>query len=116
MSVQRKPAPARVAVMPKHTHYVSMMNDGIYQALSSPSGYEDEHPDEFRPATPDEIAKYKAGAESVKIEHIDLSESEVVEQERASPMSLKLADEDPEVPPAPAAVPPGPAPVMVRSV
>lgn len=109
---------------PKHSHYVSIENDGIYPALSSPSGYEDEHPSEYRAATAAEIEKYKRGAETVveRALPVDLLPVSV-----ASPTSITLAPEPPvaitpfagpAAPPAAVAAPmppPAPAPGPVTA-
>ena len=96
----------------KHTHYVSLSNHVIYPAMSSPSGWEDEHPEDWRPASPDEIAKYKAGIDTIKIEAIDLSADETDAPPAAAlPHTIELAEEDPVV-----NIPPAPAPVMSRSM
>lgn len=107
-------------LLPKHTHYVSIENDGIYPALSSPSGYEDEHPGEYRPATAAEIEKYKRGAEGVVQKPLPVDSGLVG---IAAPATIKLADEalpidivppamapGGSVSPLPSAVPPPPPP------
>lgn len=105
----------------KHTHYVSIENGVIHPAMTYPSGYEDEHPTEWRPATVSEVKKYKAGSEStVTVQPVQLSDVENV-----TPSTIKLADEDPVLPeivnpaapaaPAAAVVPPAaptPAPAF----
>lgn len=109
---------------PLHSHYVSRHNDGIYPALSSPLGYEDEHPEDYRPATAREVQKYKGGQESVTTRSLPVPGAEPT----TSPTSITLmpadADADPEAldevgPPtveaavvevAPAVVLPAPAP------
>jgi hypothetical protein len=111
MAAQRTP---QVPQPPKRSHYVSMHNSGIYPAMTSPPGWEDEHPEDWRPASPEEVAKFKAGIDSVKIEAIDLTPDESdTPPEAALPHAIQLAAEDPE----PAAnIPPAPAPVMSRTV
>jgi hypothetical protein len=97
---------------PKRTHYVSLHNHVIYPAMTSPSGWEDEHPEDWRPASPDEVAKYKAGNDTIKIEAVDLSADETDSRpEAALPHTIELAEEDPV-----ANIPPAPAPVMSRSM
>lgn len=97
----------------KRSHYVSMSNDGIYPAMTSPSGFEDEHPEDWRPASPEEIAKFKAGAESVRIQAVDLSAGESdLRPEAALPEVIRLADEDEPV--VVSNIPPAPAPAMSR--
>ena len=89
--------------------------------MSSPAGYEDDHPTEYRPATYDEIAKYQAGVECLDVRELPL---EPVESLSASPTSITLAPEDPVLPPpapvfaaqspadVPVPPPPPPAPVV----
>lgn len=97
----------RTQTGPKRTHYVSMHNDVIYPAMSAPAGWEDEHPEDYRPATPEEIARYQSGQHLLKIEQIDLSPAAMDEAPAsASPTTLRLMEDDPPVddipPPAPA--------------
>lgn len=103
------------APAPKHTHYVSMENGAIYPALTSPSGYEDEHPAEYRPATQAEIEQYQRGNDSARpFEHATPQPVEI-----ELPRTIQLATEElpaPSESPAPApAVPPPPAFVVPPS-
>lgn len=113
---------------PLHSHYVSRANNGIYPALSSPAGYEDQHPEDYRPATAREVQKYNAGEEGVVARPLP----PIGDSTSASPTSITLQDDadtdevgppvvvvtpvvaatDPApvvVEPAPAAIPPAPA-------
>ncbi len=108
------------AVPPKHQYYVSLSNDGIYPALSSPSGYEDEHPSEYRAATASEVEEYKAGVEAVVIKPLPVDYDQL--GVTASPATIQLAPEPPVdiVPPAPPLAapvsPPDPAPILATPV
>lgn len=84
------------SVQPKHSHYVSE-NGSIHPAMTYPSGYEDEHPGEWRPASRAEIQKYKAGAaghDTVVIQPLDLDAVTDAAPVASHPNTLKLADED----------------------
>ena len=50
---------------PRHPLYVSIQNGTIHRAMTSPSGYEDEHPEDWRPATLGEREQYLAGVDNV---------------------------------------------------
>jgi hypothetical protein len=103
-------------VKAKRSHYVSAANNGIYPAMTSPAGFEDEHPEEWRPASPEEIAKFKAGTETIVIEEVDLSPGvDDAPPDAVVPHTLRLADDDPVVPPPAPVIPPAPAPAMSRS-
>ncbi len=54
MSNQTKPAG------PKHEFYRNKVGGGIYPAMTSPAGYEDKNPDEWEPASDEEVAHEKA--------------------------------------------------------
>lgn len=106
-------AVAKAPVQPKRSHYVSMHNNVIYPAMSSPAGFEDEHPEDYRPASPEEIAKYKAGRDVVVVEEIDLSDVVTAEAPvLSSPSSIRLQDDDVEA--TDTSLPPGPAPAISR--
>ena len=106
------------APRPAHSHYVSLANDVIYPALSSPAGYEDQHPSEYRPATAAEIEKFKRGnTVAVRVAPLPVDQAPA----GATPTSITLADdgdagenEQNVAPPAPAPapVPAAPAPVI----
>jgi hypothetical protein len=110
-----------VAKEPQSSHYVSMANGRIYPAMRAASaGYEDVHPDEWRPATPTEIRSFKNGVLDTDTRKVaTLSETVALP---ASPGSIRLADDDddgavktdPETPvvPAPLSIPPAPAPAL----
>ena len=50
---------------PRHPLYVSIQNGTIHRAMASPSGYEDEHPEDWRPATLAEREQYVAGVDNI---------------------------------------------------
>lgn len=107
MSTTKKEAPAA-----KHTHYVSLENGVIYPAMTSPAGYEDEHPSEYRPATQEEVDAYKSGADTTRPyarAQVELS------SEAAVPRAIRLEDEPSEAAPAAPLVPPPPAFVVPPS-
>jgi hypothetical protein len=85
--------------------------------MTSPSGYEDEHPTEYRPANLSEVARYIDGGVEVVDAPLDLMSLESVGATTASPTSIRLAADDPPatfeppvVPPAALAVQPIPVP------
>lgn len=41
---------------PKYPFYRNKASGGIYPAMTSPSGYEDKNPEDWEPASPEEIA------------------------------------------------------------
>lgn len=83
---------------PLHSHYVSRANDGIYPAMSSPLGYEDQHPEDYRPATAREVAKYQGGQESITVRALPAAGTAPTDE--LVPTTLKmLDDEDPEAGP-----------------
>lgn len=125
---------------PRHPLYVSIQNGAIQQAMSSPSGYEDEHPEDWRPATFAEREQYLAGVDNIngnaqpqELPQFGAEQATNV----ATPAALTLAPDDPvpveiqqpvrtgfPVSPAPAysrsepvpvlePAPPAPAPVIV---
>lgn len=76
---------------PKSTHYVSLHNNVIHPAMTSPAGYEDQHPTEWRPATATEIGRFKSGEHSVlDIQPLSLSPAEA-EPRSAVPETITLA-------------------------
>jgi hypothetical protein len=85
---------------PKYSHYVSLENGGIYPAMTSPSGYEDQHLTEWRGANPAEVEKYLRGETAVDVSPLPISPSPVFPL--SSPTTLQLAPEDPAPPIAPA--------------
>ena len=110
---------------PQFTHYVSLHNNSIHPAMTSPAGYEDEHPTEWRGATRAEIARYQqdpATMDSVvpKPLPLDLAGGDSV----VTPTTLVLQDDEPTtgdtnpvVPEAPVVPPPAaPAPVAMEPV
>lgn len=100
---QTKAAPAA-----RFTHYVSLHNGGIYPAMTSPAGYEDDHLNDFRPATKAEIEAYKNGAESIAPQAAELAPESLSEATPsvASPSVIQLQPDDPAPAPAPAIPPP----------
>ncbi|MCJ7409508.1 hypothetical protein LPQ06_28350 [Klebsiella pneumoniae] len=97
----------------KHAYYVSLENGVIYPAMTSPAGYEDEHPSEYRPATQEEVDAYKNGADTTR----PYAQAQQVEASRevAVPRAIRLEDEPGEVVPAAPLVPPPPAFVVPPS-
>lgn len=94
MSAQRDPN--RRAL---HSHYVSNANGVIYAAQTGLPGIEDESPIDWRPATHEEIERYKQGRTRATPSvggTVDLRGTEV-----ASPTSLTLQEDDPAVDPEP---------------
>lgn len=106
--------------MSKHTHFVSLSNNCIYPAMTSPEGYELDHPTEYRAATHAEIQQYKRGHDSVEVFELPALSAEPA-AESVSPTTLQLADDDDDAPapvvfiapapiaPAPVAIPPAPS-------
>lgn len=85
---------------PRHTHYVSLSNNGVYPAMRSPSGFEDDNPKSWRPANSHEIQLYKEGKPlltEVTGDEIDIADEAPL---RAAPAALKLADDEPAAPAA----------------
>lgn len=54
MSEKKKPAG------PKHKFYVSLVNGGVYAAMTHPAGYEDDNPSEWRPASQADLSDVSA--------------------------------------------------------
>lgn len=106
------PTPVRA----KYTHYVSNPTGAIHIAMSSPAGYEDEHPQEWRPATRSEIERFKTGVDMIDMEPVSIDEAFAGAETAGAyqPQSLRLEPEPPvaaaPLPPV-QIVPPGPAPV-----
>ena len=102
----------------KHSHYVSNSNNSIYPAMTSPDGYEDAHPDEWRPATAAEAQKYEDGETTVTLKELTLGAASGASQP-VTPSTLTL---QPETETAAAAQtdtglpPPPPAPVPAFSI
>ena len=103
--------------LPKHTHYVSLENGVIHPALTHPSGYEDQFPAEWRPATAAEVDRYRAGSERGNTASVSL-DAVVIDPALQTPGTIELAPDPPAPPPPspvqeaptiPPAVPPAPA-------
>lgn len=100
-----------MANQPRFTHYVSLQNGGIYAAMTYPPGYEDDHPNDYRPATKAELELYNNGitqipnaTDELAVQPLDSEPPQI-----AAPSVIRLQPEDP-VPPAPTdAIPPAPA-------
>lgn len=107
---QQRPAP-------RHPLYVSIQNGAIQQAMSSPSGYEDEHPEDWRPATFAEREQFLAGVDNIAGNPQPMQLPQFAATEQATPSSLTMApdDDEPVVIIAPVIVPPPPAPAIVPS-
>ena len=100
------------AVAPLHSHYVSLENSVIQPAMSYPSGYEDEHLNEWRPATATEINRYLAGEDRVAATSgFPSMPSEA--PTASAPASVKMASDDPAPPPPTTG--PGEAPLYQKS-
>lgn len=99
----------------KHTHYVSNSNNCIYPAMDMPDGYEDEHPEEWRPATASEVDKYKNGESAVELKELPLAPVSVAP---VTPTTLTLQPESGTETNAPdmGLPPPPPAPVPAFSI
>lgn len=125
MSQQNKPAPPP---LPLHTHYklFGSSNVGdIYPAMRNPPGYEDQHPEDWQPATAEDIARYKANSQSVLANTRYNPDGSTKVQGTGGGSAtggvLVLADDDdaPAVPPAPIAIaiptaPVPPAPAVIE--
>lgn len=100
-----RPRRARSVTRPLHSHYVSLANGLISPAMSYPSGYEDNHPNEWRPATQREVAIYRASnGKAVPVPgHNDVLDLAPPPGERvaSTPTSLVLEDDPPSVSAAP---------------
>lgn len=93
----------------KHPFYVSMDNGIVYPAMTSPAGYEDEHPSEWRPANSFEIEQYKSGKANVGTPApvpVDLPPP------AATPSTIQLADDPVQEAPLASAIPGAPAPAI----
>lgn len=108
MSTKKAATPA------KHKLYVSISNGGLYPPMRNVPGYEDAHPEDWRPATAAEIAQYEAGDKTTKMVP-DEDEVDLTAPAPAAPTKITLADDDggtdadaPPMLPA-GALPPGPA-------
>ena len=97
---------------PKHSHYVSLANGCIAAALTNLPGYEDDNPTDWRPATADEIARYKdEGKEPASRAGADVVALDAPVAQAAAPTSITLADDEPATPGAlPSGIPSIPAP------
>ena len=99
---------------PNHTHYVSLSHKSVYPAMSYPEGYEDMHPEDYRPANAAEIAAYKNhGIDRVQLDPSELPPEPVSAVPLSTPTVLTLADDtreelQPEVPGFPPPPPPPP--------
>jgi len=103
----------------RHPLYVSIQNGTIHRAMTSPSGYEDEHPEDWRPATLGEREQYLAGVDNIngnpQPQPIALFDAL---GNVATPTSLTLQADDPvpvdiALPPAPPAPVAPPLPPVV---
>lgn len=52
-------SPSRIDQISKSTHYRSKSNGQVYAAMRSPAGYEDQHPNEWSPASESDMAAFK---------------------------------------------------------
>lgn len=116
--MSQQPQDPNAVVLPQFTHYKlrgSDSVDDIYPAMKSPPGYEDAHPEDWQPATADEIVQYKANAAkqaaSARYNGDGSTKVQGTGGIGAGGGSLQLAPEDPA--PAPAAVPVAPAAIPV---
>ena len=85
-------------VQPKFSHYVSLHNNSIHPAMTSPAGYEDDHPTEWRGATSAEVARYKtnpASNDSVVPKPLPLSAAHP--DAVLTPSSITLQDDEPSI-------------------
>jgi hypothetical protein len=81
---------------PRHTHYVSLHNNTIHPALTSPAGFEDANPKDWRAATHAEIQQYLGGHDSLEVRPLPLTGIPGGSEALLNPRSLKLAEDDPE--------------------
>ena len=104
----------------RHPLYVSIQNGTIHRAMTSPSGYEDEHPEDWRPATLAEREQYLAGVDNIngnpQPQPIELFDGM---GNIATPQSLTLQADDPVpvniIQPVAPAAPPLPPVVPVQT-
>lgn len=92
------------------SHYVSLINGGIYPAQTGAIGHEDANPTDWRPATAAEVGRYLAGEQTVDVSPVPLGLAPVTPA--AAPQTLQLTPDDPVdfTPPAPVTI--GEAPIV----
>lgn len=100
---------------PRHPIYVSIQNGVIQHAMSSPSGYEDEHPEDWRPATHAEREQFLAGiADNVNGQAQPAPLPLGASSEALQPTTLTLQADDPM--PVDIVAPVAPAPVAAAPI
>lgn len=87
------------AAGPRHQFYVSTHNNTIHPAMTSPAGYEDANPQDWRPATAEEIQRYNGGVDSLDVRPLDMAALEALSA-GSTPRTLKLEDDGPTEPEA----------------
>lgn len=80
---------------PKHTHYVSHGNGHIYPSMRNLPGYEDDNPSDWRPASADEIERFKSGQMRAAKDPVGTVQLADPLPMVATPAAIKLAPEDP---------------------
>ena len=90
----------------KCSHYVSTSNGRVYPAMRNVPGYEDDNPADWRPATVDEIAVYKAGGQP-KPTPVETAVMLDAPAAVAAPAAITLAEDDPVATDDPPQAPPG---------
>lgn len=81
-------------VAARATHYVSLINGGIYPAQTGAIGHEDANPTDWRAATAAEVARYQAGEQNVDVSPVPLGVAPAAPL--SAPLTLQLTPDEPD--------------------